>query len=197
VGLAAAMAAVVLALCLVHGYLMKQDLADTRAKIAEAQRPRQEITELNGRISTLEGELKQLDKKRQASTGIDPTESLIRQKKRIPALLEAMSHLVSNERVITRLRAEGRGSVTIEGLCLSPGSADCLAVGLARELGASGWEVRGAQKSARLTNPDGGPWEFKVTLLPSGTLPHSSSTASATGTTVKAGNVKETAGGAQ
>jgi len=105
-------------------------------------------------------------------------------------MFQAMSQLVSEERVITHLRAEGRGRVTIEGLCLKPESADSLAVGLARELGPKGWEVRGAQKSARLTNPDGGPWEFKVTLLPLGTLPPPSTA----GTSIKA---NAAAGGAK
>jgi hypothetical protein len=165
------MAAVALAACIGHGYWMKHRVADIGAQTVSAQGPRQEMTRLNGQISALEVELKQLDKKRPAPVGSDSAEGLIRQKKRICALLEAMGHLVCQERVVTRVRAEDQGSVTIEGLCLMPDCADSLAVGLARELGKSGWEVRGAQKSARLTSPDGGPWEFKVMLLPSGTLP--------------------------
>jgi hypothetical protein len=82
-------------------------------------------------------------------------------------LLEALGRLGDEGRVITRLHADNGGGVTIEGLCLKPELADALAVRLGQELDAQVWQVRGAQKSARMTSPDGGPWEFRVALAPS------------------------------
>jgi hypothetical protein len=164
----AAMLLVALALCLGHGLWMKQRVAAVLVEAERCDRPRQEAAELDRRISALEAELSQLTASQNKEPLVDPVADLSRQRGRIPALLQALSLLGSEDRVITRLRAQPHGGVTIEGLCLKPDSADSLAVGLGRELNGKEWEVRGAQKSAHLASSDGGPWEFQVTLSPRG-----------------------------
>jgi hypothetical protein len=187
------MSILVLVACIGHGYWIRHRIADTMAQTMKAQGPAQELAALNGQISALEAQLRQLEKKRPSPVDNDYGGSLIHHKKMIPALFEAMSHLVCDDRVITRIRSEDRGSMTIEGLCLDCGCAQSLAVGLERELGKSGWDIPGAQTTARLTNPDGGPWEFKVTLLPAGYLSQPA-TPPVAGAVVKA---KIAAGGAK
>jgi hypothetical protein len=166
VTLSAAIAAVLLLGCLAHYWWFARSVAALQAQAEQADRPRREMAELIRKATPLETKLKQLDPNTSASGGTDPLLELASQKERIPSLLKALAVLADEDRVVTRLSAESRGGVTVEGTCLRPELADSLAVGLGQELGGRRWVIRGAQKNARLAAPDGGPWDFRVTLSP-------------------------------
>lgn len=160
---AAALAAVVLAACVAHGTWNKNRLASATVEVERLQTMRQESSRLAKRAEILEAQIKELTGGQDAAgTGDDKR----RQQCRVGSLLAALGSQGCPDRVITRLRCEGQGGVTVEGLCLRPELADNLAVDLGRLVAAKGWDVRGAQKTARMAAEDGGPWEFQVTLLP-------------------------------
>jgi hypothetical protein len=164
--LSAAAAALALAVCVAHGAWMKYQVQATRGQVARIDGPRRDLAAINKKILAQQADLRKLEDKLRPE-GIDPAAEVARQKSRIPALLAALGRLGDEGRVITRLHADNGGGVTIEGLCLRPELADALAVRLGQVLDAQSWQVRGAQKTARMTSPDGGPWEFRVALTPS------------------------------
>jgi uncharacterized small protein (DUF1192 family) len=160
------LAGAVLAGCLVHAGWMNRQIANTWTEVRLADRPRLEAGGLAQRISLLKAELEQLQADKPVQPASDPAAALALQRTRIGALLTVLGRLTSDDRVVTAMRPENDGGIGIEGLSLSPESADDLAVDLARACRESGWQVSGARKTARLQSADGGPWDFRITVAP-------------------------------
>lgn len=166
VGISLAMAAAALALCLSHGLWMNGRLADVSKELKDAERPRQQVAQLDQRLAQAREEVRRLTTGRENRASIDLAAALAAPKRRTAALLAALNASAHDSRVVTTLKTDPQGGQTVEGLCLTPESADDLAVALSRKLAGSGWEVRGAQKNVRIEMPEGGPWEFKILLVP-------------------------------
>jgi hypothetical protein len=166
VGVAIGMAAVALAACLAVSYWMNSQAMEISGKLKEAELPGQQVAQLSQRLNQSQEELRQLAARREKLVSNDPAAALAEQRRRIAALLAALGGLANDSRVVTGLKPDPQGGQTVEGLCLSAESADELAVGLAGKLAGAGWEVRGAQKTARLMSADGGPWEFRISVVP-------------------------------
>jgi hypothetical protein len=166
VGVSVVLAVAALIGCMVHAGWMNRRIVDARIEMRRAEEPRRQAAALLARLSVLKAELQRLQEARPATASSDPATELMRQKSRVRVLLSALSRLVQDNHVVTGLQTEARGGLVIVGLSLTPEAADTLALALGRLCRPSGWAVSGAQKTALLQQPNGGPWEFRVNASP-------------------------------
>ena len=174
--------AATVAACVAGGMWMENRTADLRAQAVRVDRPRKDAAVLDKRISGLERELRKLQPRLPTRVAARPVRDIAAERRRVASLLDALSDLAGDDRVITQMSAGPGGTVTVEGLCTNPASADSLAVGLGQKLDGE-WLVRGAQKTAMLSAPDGGPWDFTIRLAPPKPLAGQTSAATPKSTT--------------
>lgn len=83
----------------------------------------------------------------------------------VPLLLQGLAAQAMDEVVVRRIVSKGPSSSEITGVSLTSDAVDELGIAMKESLRAAGWMVYPGYKKAMKRLPNGGPWEFSISVV--------------------------------
>ncbi len=160
---ATVMALVALAVVLTARWRIVSETRALRAANAEFSAAAAELANLNNRIQAAGGEIAGLREE------MERFRILASRRLALASLLRGLALQRPDEIVLRGFDAEGPSSSVVRGLSLNSEAVDEFALVLRETLRASGWSVHQGRRKGLRNLPNGGPWEFSLTVVHAGT----------------------------
>jgi hypothetical protein len=124
----------------------------------ELNAPSNELNAASRRINELKAELAAMSKEQSMR------ERVTSRRGALHALLYNLAATRPEDVVVRKIQADGPSSLIISGTSLDASAVDELSIVLGRTLRGAGWTAQPRHKSAKDKLPNGGPWEFSLSL---------------------------------
>jgi len=138
---------------------LSSELASLRQKNAEFSNAANDLATVNRSIQEVTHEIDTL------RTELESVNAVATRRLSIPALLHGIAVQHKDEVVIRKIETDGPSSSILHGVSLTSDAVDELGIVLKESLRGAGWSVFPRKKSGLKKLPNGGPWEFSLTVI--------------------------------
>lgn len=133
-----------------------RSLRKTHGEFAELSR---QVTSTRQRIQAESSQVERLRKDLESAAGTNA------RRLALPAMLQGLATQKLDEVVVRAIKDNGPSSAEISGVSLTSDAVDELGIAMKESLVASGWMVFPGPRKALRRLPNGGPWEFTLSVV--------------------------------